>query len=165
MLESITIVTISLILLAYFRPGKTPPLEKPLLIERAGKYQMLLAAKLNLAQPFLEQVAERIRPLFVGIEGSAVQYFVVRDEQARAHGTDIYLLAICCRNQMLYFYVANPKPSQPNEYLDAIKAYSINCMDGFSVSNSHREELESIIFNSTIAAAAERGIEVIQLTV
>jgi hypothetical protein len=165
MIESITVITIAILLLAYFRPGKTPPLENPLTVERSGKYKIMLASRLNLAQPFIEAVAELMRPLIVGINGSAVQYFVVRDNQVKAHGSEIYLLAICCRNQMLYFYGANPKPNDQNEYLDAIKAYSIDCMKDFpSDSDMNREILEEIIVSSTASVANERRIDVSQLS-
>jgi hypothetical protein len=160
MIESITIVTITLLLLAYFRPGKTPPLENALSIERSGKYTIALAAKLNLAQPFVERVAERIRLSISGMDGGAIQYFIVRDRQVKAHGSDIYLLAIGCRNQMLYFFAANPKGLKPNEYLDAIKASSFDFLKDFPVSDSQESGLNEIIANMTLAIAKETGIEV-----
>lgn len=165
MIESITVITIAIFLLAYFRPGKTPPLENPLIIERSGKYKISLAPKLNLAQPFIEVVAELMRPLIVGLNGCAVQYFVVRDNQVKAHGSEIYLLAICCRNQMLYFYGANPKPNNQNGYLDEIKAYSTDCMKDLpSDLDMNREILKEIIVSSTVAVANERKIEISQLS-
>jgi hypothetical protein len=109
MIESITVAIITLILLAYFRPGKTPPLENPLTIERSGKYKIMLLPRLNLAQPFIEDVAEVIRPLIVGINGSATQYFVVRDSQVKAHGRDIYLLAIFARIRFFIFMGRTPR--------------------------------------------------------
>jgi len=151
---------IVLILLAYFRPGTTPPLENPLTIERSGKYKITLSHRLNLAQPFIEEVAELIRPLLVGINGSAINFFVVRDIQVKAHGSDIYLLAICCHNQMIYFYAANPKPDFSTEYLDMIKVYSLDCIKDYSDSDLNREILEEIIISSTVAAAKVRRIEV-----
>ena len=165
MIESITVITIAILLLAYFRPGKTPPLENPLIIERADKYKITLAPRLNLAQPFIEVVAELMRPLIVGVNGSAVQYFVVRDTQVKAHGSDIYLLAICCRNQMIYFYAANPKLNSQNEYLDVIKADSIDCMEDFPTnSDLNRAMLEEIIASSIVAVAKERKVAVSQLS-
>jgi hypothetical protein len=164
MIESITVAIITLILLAYFRPGKTPPLENPLTIERSGKYKIMLLPRLNLAQPFIEDVAEVIRPLIVGINGSATQYFVVRDSQVKAHGRDIYLLAICCQNQILYFYGANPKANTPDEYLDVIKAYSIDGTKDYPDSDLNKEMLEEIIVSSIVAVAKKRRIEVSQLS-
>jgi len=165
MIESITVITITLLLLAYFRPGKTPPLENQLTIDRSGKYKITLAPKLNLAQPFIEKIAEFMRPLMVGINGSAIQYYVVRDNQVTEHGSDIYLLAICCRNQMIYFYAANPKPNSYGEYLYVIKAYSIDCMHDFpSDSDLNRGMLEEIIASSIVAVAKESRIDVSQLS-
>lgn len=88
---------------------------------------MELAAKLNLAQPFLENVTDRLLPLIVGVEGCAIQYFVVRDRQVKYHGRDKYLLDICSRNQMLFFCAKNPITSQPAEFLKVIKTYSNGC--------------------------------------
>ena len=108
MIETISVITITFLLLAYFWPGKTPPHENPLTIERSGKYKITLAPRLNLAQPYIESLAEHILSLIEGINGSAIEYFVIRDNQVKAHGSEIYLLAICCINQMMYFYGANP---------------------------------------------------------
>ncbi len=164
MIESITAITIIMLLLAYFRPGKTPPLEKPLHIVRTGKYQMILAAKLNLAQPFLEDVAQRIRPQIVGIDGFEVQYFVVRDKQVKAHGSNEYLLAIGCRNQMLSFYAANPKSSKPNEYLELIEGYSNDFSIDFPSEDMNRQMLGAIVVNAIMAVAEDKNIDVIRLT-
>ena len=60
MIEFTTIVTLAILFLIFFRPGKTPPLENPLVIERPGQYHMTLAPQLNLAQPFIEEVASRL---------------------------------------------------------------------------------------------------------
>jgi hypothetical protein len=164
MIESITIVTITILLLAYFRPGKTPPLENPLSIVRAGKYEIKLEAKLNFAQPFLESLAERIRPLIENLDGSAVQYFVVQDKQVKAHGSDRYLLAVCCRDHMIYFYGANPKPSSPSEYLDVIKAYSIDSIRDFSSTSYNKGTIEQIIHDAVWLVAKNRNVVVAKLS-
>jgi hypothetical protein len=163
MFHLIPVVIIIALLLAYFHPGKTPPLEKTLSITRAGKYQMMLAAKLNIAQPFLEEVAQRIRPLIVGIDGFAIQYFVILDKHVVAHGNDKYLLAIGCRNQTLYFYAENPKSRPPNLYLNIIKGYSNDCSIDFPPGDSNRAILETIIAGSTIKVGVETGIEINKL--
>jgi len=60
MIETITIITLSVLFLIFFRPGKTPPLNNPLVIERPDHYHMTLPPQLNLAQPFIEAVAAQI---------------------------------------------------------------------------------------------------------
>ena len=164
MIESIAIVTITIIFLAYFRPGKTPPLENPLSIVRTGKYEIKLEANLNLAQPFLESLAERIRPLIENLDGSAVQYFVVQDKQVKAHGSDSYLLAVCCRDHMIYFYGANPKPSSPAEYLDVIKAYSVDSIRDFSSASYTKGTIEQIIHDAVWLVAKNRNVVVAKLS-
>jgi hypothetical protein len=163
MFHLLPVVIIIVLLLAYFHPGKTPPLEKTLSITRAGKYQMVLAAKLNLAQPFLEEVAQRIRPLIVGVDGFAIQYFVVLDKQVNAHGNNKYLLAIGCRNQVVYFYAENPNSRSPNHYLNIIKGYSSDCSIDFPLGDANRDTLKAIIADATIKVAQETGIEVNKL--
>jgi len=163
MIESITIVTITILLLAYFRPGKTPPLENPLSIVRPGKYEIKLEVKLNLAQPFLESVANRLRPLIENLNGNAVQYFVIQDKQVKAHGSDKYLLAVCCRDHMIYFYGANPNLSLPNEYLDVIKAYSVDFIKDYSKASSNRETIEQIIHDAIWFVANKRNVVVAKL--
>jgi hypothetical protein len=59
MIETMTLITLSLLFLIYFRPGKTPLLDNPLVINRTGRYQATLAPQTNLAQPFIETIAEQ----------------------------------------------------------------------------------------------------------
>lgn len=61
MIETLTIITLSVLFLIFFRPGKTPPLDNPMVIERPGKYHVTLAPQLNLAQPFcLRGISENV---------------------------------------------------------------------------------------------------------
>lgn len=112
MLETLTIITLSVLFLILFRPGKTPPLDNPLVIERPGQYRMTLAPQLNLAQPFVEAVAKQIGSHGDAEPDSATQCFEVRDKQVTAHGHDSYLLSITRRNGMLYFQADHPSGNQ-----------------------------------------------------
>src|SRR5487761_2630846 len=96
MVESATLITLCMLYLIFFRPGKTPPLENPLVIERAGQYHLTLAPRLNLAQPFIEAVAGQLA--LSSAQNIASQFFEVRDKQVVAHGYDFYLLAVSRRN-------------------------------------------------------------------
>jgi hypothetical protein len=112
MIETLTIITLSVLFLIFFRPGKTPPLDNPLVIERPGQYHMTLAPQLNLAQPFIEAVAQQIGAPGDAELSGATQCFEVRDKQATAHGHDCYLLSITRRNGMLYFRAAGPQADE-----------------------------------------------------
>jgi len=93
MIETATLITLCLLFLIFFRPGKMPPLEKVLVIDRPGHYHLTLAPQLNLAQPFIEAVIAQFGTPNEGERDSAPGYFEVRDPQVKAHGRDRYLLA------------------------------------------------------------------------
>jgi hypothetical protein len=124
MIETLTVITLTMLYLIYFRPGKTPPLENPLIIERVGHYNITLAPLLNLAQPFIEEVAIQIELAGETKQYSATQCFVVYDKQVKAHGYQNYLLAITQRNGMLYFYAVSPQSEDPNNYLGTITDFA-----------------------------------------
>jgi hypothetical protein len=80
--------------MSILRPGKTPPLDNPLVIERPGQYHMTFARHINLAQPFIELVDNQFGAANVTSQYSTTQFFEVRDKQVAAHEHDCYLLAI-----------------------------------------------------------------------
>lgn len=114
MIETLIIITLLVMFLMFFRPGKMPPLDNTLVIERPGQYHMTLAPHLNLAQPFIEAVAKQTDTPSDATQYSATQYFEVRDKQVTTHGHDFYLLAVTLRNGTMYFQVANPLDGNQN---------------------------------------------------
>lgn len=124
MIETLTIITLSVLFLIFFRPGKTPPLNNPLVIERPDQYHMTLMPQLNLAQPFIEAIAAQIGKSSDSTQYSATQYFEVRDKQVTAHGHDCYLLAITRCNGILYFQAASPQSDDPNSHLHTIHKFA-----------------------------------------
>lgn len=108
MIETATLITLCMLYLIFFRHGKTPPLENPLVIERPGQYHLTLAPKLNLAQSFIEAVANQIVSSGQAGTSSSTHFFEVHDKQVAAHGSDSYLLAITRRNGMLLIQAARP---------------------------------------------------------
>ena len=60
MIETLTLITLCVLFLIFFRPGKTPPLESQLVIERPGQYKITLVPQLNLAQRFIEALIVRL---------------------------------------------------------------------------------------------------------
>ncbi len=160
MIETLTIITLCMIYLIFFRPGKTPPLENPLVIERAGKYHITFAPQLNLAQGFIEEVAARVDH---GLGDSAAHYFTVRDKQIQAHGAEHYLLALTRRNGMLYFQAIGPGGGAASEQLPLIRKFAENALGKVPGGDSslivNAEDLSAAV----TAAAKARGIEVQQL--
>lgn len=109
MIETVTIITLCFLYLIFFRPGKTPKLENPLVIERTGLYRITMAPQLNLAQPFIEAIATRMRDGSVMPTGEMASVFAVRDKQVVPKGADYYVLTIMLSNGMLCFEAASPQ--------------------------------------------------------
>ncbi len=124
MIETATLITLCMLFLIFFRPGKTLPLAKSLVIERAGQYHLTLAPQLNLAQTLLEAIASHIEPSAEAGQSSATQFFEVRDQQVTAHGYDFYLLAITLRDGILYFQAASPLSRDETEQLPTIREFA-----------------------------------------
>jgi hypothetical protein len=124
MIETATLITLSMLFLIFFRPGKTPPLQNPLLIERPGRYHLTLAPQLNLAQVFIEAVADKIAETAEAMQNSETYYFEVCDKQVAAHGYDTYLLAITQREGMLLVQAARPESNEQSANLQTIRDFS-----------------------------------------
>lgn len=161
MIETLTLIIICTILLIIFRPGKTPPLANPLVIERAGEYHVTLAPQLNLAQPFIEAIANELSDS--PSDGhSATQYFEVNDVQAKAHGHETYLLAITRRNDMIYFQAASPQPEEP-DHLRTISDFSFSVLTRFPTLGDPSPTLDTGTQAAIHAVATPRGIKIKQL--
>ncbi len=153
MIEFTTLLTLAILFLIFFRPGKTPPLENPLVIERPGQYHMTLAPQLNLAQPYIEDVANRLS----GMSSSdcATVFFELRDRQVTAHGFDFYLLAISRRSGMLLFQAARPV-SKEGEQRKVIGEFAQGVLKRFPGSDEPCDEIAT----AAKQAAEARGMEI-----
>ncbi|ADE10901.1 hypothetical protein [Sideroxydans lithotrophicus] len=163
MLETLTIITLATLWLIFFRPGKTPPLESQLKIERPGRYQIVLAPKLNLAQPFLEAIAQRFAAQDSTLNG-AMQCFAVRDKHVSAHGSAVYLLAISARNGMLYFQGTPPLSDDPGNYLETIRKFAKEVLMPEAGSGKPGPQGAASIVDAVNAVAQQHGIEIEHLT-
>ena len=160
MIETLTIITVSLLLLIYFRPGKTPLLDNPLVIERPGHYRVTLAPQLNLAQPFIEAIATHIGKPLDKDHHSRTQCFEVRDGQVTAHGHKHYLLAITQRNGMLYFQATAPRSLTPDTPYEMLMEFSNTVMANIPVTGSHDITLDERIVSAVQITAQQRQIEI-----
>ena len=159
MIEFTTLVTLSILYLIFFRSGKTPPLENPLVIERPGQYHMTLAPQLNLAQPFIEELARRIGP---SDEASCeTKYFEVRDKQVTSHGFEFYLLAITRRRGMLFFQAARPLTKDQTGQLHTISEFARSVLARFPDGDEHVlcEEIVTVVQQ----VAGQRGMQTVTL--
>jgi hypothetical protein len=161
MIETLTLITLCVLFLIFFRPGKTPRLESQLVIERPGQYRITLAPKLNLAQPFIEGIVERLAKSGVSTRnGSAMQFFAVNDAQVATANGGVYLLAIIVREGMIYFVGAQPEAADPANYLATIKAGAKDLLAGFPSADGNSKEIEDGLFSAVQEASRERGIAV-----
>lgn len=131
MIETATLITLCMLFLIFFRPGKTPALENPLVIERPGQYLLTLAPQLNLAQPFAEGIAARLLSADRQDQSSETQYFEVRDPLVVAHGFEFYLLAITLRNGIWFFQAARPLSHEPDEQFATLYQFAHGVLSGF----------------------------------
>jgi regulator of protease activity HflC (stomatin/prohibitin superfamily) len=166
MIETLTVITLCVLFLVFFRPGKTPPLDNPLVIERPGKYKMTLAPKLNLAQPFIEAISGRMDKLNISVQqGNAVRCFAVNDKQVAANKSDVYLLAIIVRQGMLYFLAEQPKSDSPGNYLETIKSAAKDLLTDIADTDEGSRRLGENIVDAVQQVSQERGIAVDVLSV
>lgn len=159
MIETITVITLSILYLVFFRPGKTPELESPLLIDRPGRYRITLAAKLNLAQPFIESVASGISFSTEALHGNTTQFFAVRDKQAGPEG---FLLVIGYRDGMLYFQAEQP-PRSDEERPDWLAMFTDDVLAGAPARDRHSAALDAQIISAVQRVATEQGVDVMLL--
>ena len=159
MIETITLIALSLVLMSILRPGKTPPLDRPLIIVRPGQYHMTLAPKLNLSQPFIEAVAELTGKPGSDNQFSSTQYFEVKDKQVTSHGYERYLLAITIRNGLLYFQTNAPNGKQ-NEDREIISGFADSVLAEFPATGELDTGLNEKIVAATRKAAEIRKIQI-----
>jgi hypothetical protein len=162
MIETLTIITLSVLFLIFFRPGKTPPLDSPLVIERPGSHHILLSNKLNLAQPFIEAVALQVGATGEATQCSATLCFEVRDKQVRAHGHDCYLLAVTGRGGILYCQAISP-PAEAGHF-NAMMEFAEGVLRRFPATGAHSDELDARIVAAVQKAADIREINIKRLS-
>jgi hypothetical protein len=157
MIETATLITLCMLYLMFFRPGKTPPLGNPLVIERTGQYHLTLAPQLNLAQSFLEAIAGQIADLADVPANTETTYFEVRDSEVAAHGFDCYLLAITRRAGLLYIQAA-PPIAKDQSNLSVISEFAYRVLFRFPDDEAHASAEE--IVRAVQQASKQRGNQV-----
>ncbi|MES1982368.1 MAG: hypothetical protein V4443_07820 [Pseudomonadota bacterium] len=157
MIEFATLVIISVLLLIFLRPGKTPTLNNSLVIERAGEYHVTLSAQLNLTQQFIEAIAQDLNTETDKSTDSATSYFEIFDRNTSAKGHSLYLLAITRRNGILYFQATSPAPGNQVGHLNAIKEYSNAILARFPAAPNAGSSPNGSEADTRIVAAVEKA--------
>lgn len=155
MIETLTLITLIVLFLVFFRPGKTEPLKSPLVINRAGQFHAVLAPMLNLAQPLLENISRHLGEQDRKNGDTETRYFRVVDREVKSHGKNFYLLAITLRNGELYFQATAPHDSSSD--LDVIRTFSEAMLSRHPSAAAHSGTAETALTHAIETAAAERG--------
>lgn len=155
MIETLTIITLSVLALIFFRPGKTEPLKNPLLINRGGQFHAVLAPMLNLAQPLLENISRHLGEQERQSGNSAPHYYKVIDKEVKAHGDSFYLLAATLRDGVLYFQAT--APADQDSDLDTIRTFSEMELSRHPATAPHSEVAEAALVSAIQNAAEQRG--------
>ena len=161
MIETLTIITLSIIALILFRPGKTEPLNNPLVINRIGQFHAVLAPMLNLAQPLLENISRELPTEKRQGGNTSILYFKVQDKEVKYHGKHYYLLAATLRDGVLYFQAAAPDDQLSD--IDAIRNFSETELSRHPATEPHSDAAERTLIDITLAVASQRGISLNQI--
>lgn len=161
MIELTILTIVTLVVLSLLRPGKTPPLDNPLIIQRPGQYHMTLAPQLNLAQPLIEDIAKRLAPTCDPAQNSQTLCFEMRDREVTAHGQDHYQLTITQRNGMLYFQAIASPAGYPKDRAQAALEFANNVLANIPLAGEPDASLNERIVSATRDAAQKRGIDVL----
>lgn len=161
MLETLTIITLCVLGLIFFRPGKTPPLENPLTINRIGQFHAVLAPKINLAQPLLENISRQVTDTMRQGGNTPPLYFRVQDKDVKSHGQNFYLLAATLRDGVLYFQAT--APGEQDKDHETIRAFSEAELSKHPETRPHAEEASMALAATIQAVAGQRGITATQL--
>lgn len=130
MIELTLLTIITALVVISLRHGKPIILENPLVVHRIGKYHITLAPQLNLAQAFAEKIAEQFAaPPIHGGDADA-QYFSVHDEKICIGKDKFYLLAVACRDNILYLQGIFPQTllRDSDSHLKTIQTFSVGVL-------------------------------------
>lgn len=159
----LTILTILFtIVVIIIKPGRTPPLENPLVIERIGEFRATLAPRLNLAQPLLERISKNLSVQTRSLGNSNTLYFSILDGDVKAHGADHYLLGVTLHDGVLHFAVCSPRPLIFD--YNAILSTSAAALSRFQISKeSISTQAEAMLLETIHASADQFGVKIAQL--
>ena len=154
MIETFTLITLSVIALIIFRNGRPQPLDNPLTINRIGQFHAVLAPKINLAQPLLENASHRVSD-DLRKQNTAPLYFKVDDKEVKSRTLPFYLLAATLRDGVLYFQAAAPNAEQRE--IETIRAFSEAELAKHPEAGTTADDARTSLAEAITAAAAQRG--------
>jgi regulator of protease activity HflC (stomatin/prohibitin superfamily) len=154
----LTLVTLALLFVIFVvKPGRTPPLANPMVINRLGQYHITLAPQLNLAQPLIEDIAKQLGNPAELAANSSTLCFEVRDAEVKAHGQDFYLLAVTQRNGMLYFQAAASQAGEAQIRKNELLAFADKTLSNIPIAGDVNEKLNEHIISAAHKVAQQHG--------
>lgn len=163
MIELTLLTLLITIVVIIIKPGRTPPLENPLVIERVGQFHATLAPKLNLAQPLLEGISRNLSSQARASGNSSAYFFSVLDGDVKAHGMDHYLFAVVLHAGMLHFKVTLPRKLD-YDYNTALKDSAATFAALDLKSGDISPEAEAALLQAIQTSATQFGIKITLLT-
>lgn len=163
MIELTLLTILFTIVVIVIKPGRTPPLENPLVIDRIGQFRATLAPKLNLAQPLLESISKNMSEQARSLGDTSTLYFSIQDGDVKAHGADHYLLAVTLLDGILHFAVCSPRPLIYD--YNAILSASTAALSAFQLNkDAISAEAEEALAKTVDTSAAQFGVKIARLT-
>lgn len=121
---------------------------------------MTLAPQLNLAQPFIEAIAEQLRTSNDAKVNNSTHLFEVRDKRVTSHGYDYYLLAVTGRGGLLYFQAAPPLTEHQGKHSGDIRKFLHEWVSGLPQSSIAENSPDEHRVETVLKVAAEHGINI-----
>lgn len=163
MIELTLLTILFTIVVIVIKPGRTPPLENPLVIERIGQFRATLAPKLNLAQPLLESISKNLSEQARSSGDTSTLYFSINDGDVKAHGAKHYLLSVTLHQKILHFAVCSPLPLIYD--YNAILNASATALSGLQQSQETiSANAEELLMDTILSSADKFGVKITQLT-
>jgi hypothetical protein len=164
MIELTLLTILFTIVVLVIKPGRTPPLENPLTIERIGQFRATLAPKLNLAQPLLESISKNLSEQARSSGDTRTLYFSINDGDVKAHGAKYYLLSVTLHHEMLYFAVCSPLPLI-YDYNTILNASATALSELQQNKETISENAEGSLIKAVLSSADQFGVKIFQLTI
>lgn len=158
-------IIITIIVVLTLRNTKRVALENPLILNRTGQYHATLAPRLNIAQTFIETIAQQLSDPPGRGQDSVTQCFEVSDPEAASLGQARYLLAITMRHGLLYFQAIPSHSSvggQDGDFAMLMES-AHGVLARMPVTGVHATETDESIIVAASMAAKKLGIHIKQL--
>lgn len=162
--ESLLLLTLITLVVLTIRRSKPVVLDRPLVINRPGKYHITFAPQLNPAQSFIEAIAAQAGDAS-RLADSEIFCYAVHDAKVATDKDKLYLMAVAARGGMLYFQAINPMPvlSDKESHHRTMSEFATAVLADFPLQGAADDASARHLRDAVQAAAQERQIKVEEL--